>query len=263
MRAFGAAAGGNAIAYSDPNENAIAFALAEAMANSGGYIGTAWNKPADVGPRDLTPHWVIHTSPDNVLGGYNTAKALFEAMGSRGKVFVIEGNLGNTAAIDRRKGFDQAHREFPNITVARSDTGNWATSEALRLTETWLNTDPDVGGIWCANDNMATGVLQVLQRVGRRGQVFVVGFDANTDIVEAIRDGYALATISSNGYLQSSYTLAICYAVWSGLLDVRRFPPNFREFATPSLLITRENAAQFLASPPVFDFSRPFFAKAD
>jgi ribose transport system substrate-binding protein len=41
MRQFSAKAGGNAIAYSDPNENSIAYPLAEAMAESGGYIGTA------------------------------------------------------------------------------------------------------------------------------------------------------------------------------------------------------------------------------
>jgi ribose transport system substrate-binding protein len=34
MRQFSAKAGGNAIAYSDPNENSIAYSLAEAMAES-------------------------------------------------------------------------------------------------------------------------------------------------------------------------------------------------------------------------------------
>ena len=263
MKAFAARANGNAIAYSDPNENSIAYALAEAMAESGGFIGTAWNKPDDVGPKDLTPNWVIHTSPDNALSGYNIAKVMFDNMGGKGKVFVVQGMLGNTAAIDRFKGFEKALKEYPGITVAHNDTGNWATAEALRLVETWLNTDPDVGGIWCANDNMATGALQALDKIGKKGQVGVVGVDANTDIVEAVRDGYALATVSSNGYLQGGYTLAICYAAWTGLLDVSRLPPNYREFATPALLITKDNAAQYLSSPPSFDFSKPFDCKAD
>lgn len=41
MRQFAAKAGGNAIAYADPNEDTIAYSLAEAMAESGGYLGTA------------------------------------------------------------------------------------------------------------------------------------------------------------------------------------------------------------------------------
>jgi ribose transport system substrate-binding protein len=263
MRQFAAKAGGNAIAYSDPNENAIAFPLAEAMAESGGFIGTAWNKPDDVGPADLTPNWVIHTSPDNVLNGYNIAVELFKFMGGKGKIFVVEGMLGNTAAIARAQGLEKALAEYPNIEVANRDTGNWNTSEGLTLVETWLNTTPDVGGVWCANDNMATGALQALDKVGKKGTVGVVGVDANTDIVEAVRDGFAIATVSSNGYLQGGYTLAICYAAWTGLIDVAGLPPEYREFATPALLITKANAAEYLTDTPTFDFSKPFACKAD
>ena len=110
---------------------------------------------------------------------------------------------------------------------------------------------------------MATGALQALDAKGLKGKVGVVGIDANTDIVEAVRDGFAVATVSSNGYLQGGYTLAICYAAWAGLIDVSKLPDNYREFATPSLLITKDNAAEYLSTPPTFDFSTPFFCKAD
>jgi ABC-type sugar transport system substrate-binding protein len=263
MKAFAAKAGGNALAYSDPNENSIAYPLAEAMASAGGYLGTAWNKPDDVGPQDLDPNWVIHTSPDNIINGYNIAKALFDSMGGRGKIFVVEGMLGNTAAIDRAKGLEKALAEYSGIQVVNRDTGNWATAEALRLVETWLTRTPDVGGIWCANDNMVTGALQALDKVGRKGKVGVVGVDANTDVVEAVRDGFVVATVSSNGYLQGGYTLAICYAAWAGLIDVKTLPKAYREFATPALLITKANAQEYLTSTPKFDFSQPFWCKAD
>ena len=262
MATFAAKANGNAIAYADPNENTIAFALAEAMAESGGYVGTAWNKEDDVSPMDL-PNWVIHTSPDNTVGGYNTAKALFEAMGGEGQVFEIEGMLTNAASIGRVAGFNKALEEYPNIEVVLDNTANWDTQEALTLVETNLTNYPDVKGIWCANDNMATGALQALDAVGKKGEVKVVGFDANTDIVQAIADGDATATISSNGYLQGGYTLAICYAVWTGLLDVEKIPENYRIFATPSLLITSENVEEYMSSAPVYDFSNIYFCKDD
>lgn len=264
MRQFSAKASGNAIAYSDPNEDAIAYSLAEAMAESGGYLGTAWNKPADVGPSDLNPNWVIHTSPDNVINGYNIAKALFDSMGGKGKIFVCQGLLGNTAANDRYAGLQKALEEYPDIEVAADDTANWNTDEALALVETWLTQTPDVGGVWCANDNMATGALQALDAAGLKGKVGVVGIDANTDIVEAVRDGYATATVSSNGYLQGGYTLAICYAAWAGLIDVEALPAEYREFATPALLIdSPEVAEDYLTNPPTFDFSQIYWCKAD
>ena len=99
--------------------------------------------------------------------------------------------------------------------------------------------------------------------MGKKGEVKVVGFDANTDIVQAIADGDVTATISSNGYLQGGYTLAICYAVWAGLLDVAQIPENYRIFATPSLLITSENVEEYMSGAPTFDFSHIYFCKDD
>jgi ribose transport system substrate-binding protein len=263
MKQFAAKADGNAIAYSDPNESAIAPALAEAMAESGGYIGTAWNKPDDYGPEDYNPNWVIHTSPDNVIGGYNIASALTDAIGGSGGIFVLEGMLGNTAASARREGLDKFLAENPDVTILNEDTANWDTKEALALIETWLNTNPEVAGIWCANDNMATGALQALDKAGLKGEIPVVGIDATTDMVQAIADGYATATVSSNGYLQGGYTLAICYAAWAGLIDPAEMPNEYREFATPSQLVTSENVEEFMGATPEFDFSDIFYCRVD
>ena len=180
-------------------------------------------------------------------------------MGGSGKIFVVEGLLGNTANNSRVEGLEKALAEYPDIEVVAQDTGNWNTDEALALVETWLTQYPDVGGIWCANDNMATGALQALDAAGLKGQVGVCGVDANTDIVEAIAAGNATATVSSNGYLQGGYTLAICYAAWTGLLDVEALPAEYREFATPTVLIDSPEAAkEWQSYVPDFDFSRPF-----
>ena len=267
MKQFAAKANGNAIAYADPNESPIAPSLAEAMAESGGFIGTAWNKPDDVGPEDYNPNWVVHTSADNVTNGKATAEALFDSMGGAGKVFIIEGMMGNTASIDRVKGLEEALAAYPDIEVAHQDTGNWATDEALTLVETWLNDTPDVGGVWCANDNMATGALQALDAKGLKGTVGVTGIDANTDIVEAVKAGDVVATCSSNGYLQGGFTLAICYAAWSGLVDPEALPSEYRDFLTPSVLVTADTVDQYVAeyvdAQPELDFSRPYSAKAN
>ena len=262
MASFAAKANGNAIAYADPNENTIAWSLAEAMGEAGGYVGTAWNKEDDVSPLDLE-NWVCHTSPDNTVNAYATAKALFEAIGGEGQVFCVEGMLTNTASIDRVAGFYQAVEEYPGIEVVVDDTANWNTTEALTLVETNLTKYPDVKAIWCANDNMATGALQALDAAGKLGQVAVAGFDANTDIVEAIAAGNCTATVSSNGYLQGGYTLALCYAVWTGLLDVNQIPEDYRMFATPATVITAENVEEYMSSAPEFDFSHVYFCKAD
>ncbi len=267
MRQFAAKAGGNAIAYSDPNESAIAPALVEAMAESGGYLGTAWNKPDDVGPMDYTPNWVIHTSPDNVKNSEMISKEMFDQMGGKGKIFVVEGMLGNTAATTRAEGLELALEQYPDIEVAARDTGNWDAKQALNLVETWLNQYPDVGGIWCANDNMAVAAIQALDKAGLKGKVKVVGIDATPDMLAAVKDGSATATVSSNGFLQGGHTLAMCYAVWAGLVDPAELPAEYREFATPAIMITTDNVddyiKEFVEGKPQLDFSKPWSVKAD
>jgi ribose transport system substrate-binding protein len=263
MKQFAAKASGNAIAYADPNESAIAPSLAEAMAASGGYLGTAWNKPDDSHVTDYNPNWVTHTSPDNVANGKAIAEEMFKAMGGSGNIFVIQGLLGNTANNDRYKGLQEALKENPNIKVVHDDTGNWKTDEALKLTETWLSSNPDVKGIWCANDNMVSGALQALNSKGLKGKVSVVGIDANTDVVNEVAKGNVTATVSSNGYLQGGYTLAICYAAWIGQIDPAKMPIEYREFATPATLITSKNVKEFQAYKPDFDFTDIFWCKAD
>lgn len=258
IKAFLAKANGNAILYVDPNESAIAPAIADACEAAGAYMVTAWNKPDDVGPADYTT-WVSHHSPDNVVSGYVTAKALFDSFGGKGKVLAVQGMLGNTAASDRDVGFAKALAEYPGVELLDQQTANWDTKEALNLCETWLNKFPDVNGIWCANDNMATGALQALDAKGLKGKVGVTGIDGNGDIIDAILAGSAVATVSSNGFLQGGYSLAISYAAWTGLLDVGSLPANRREFFTEGKLVTADNVAEykkdFIDGKPTYDFS--------
>lgn len=102
MRQFAAKANGNAIAYADPNEDTIAYLLAEAMAESMAAIrGTAWNKPADVGLRSGPQLGDPHSRQRGER--LHIAKALFDSMGgearSRGA-----GPAGHTASNARYAG---------------------------------------------------------------------------------------------------------------------------------------------------------------
>ena len=233
------------------------------MANSNCFIGTTWNKTDELGPEDLTPYWVIHTSPDNAEMGYNTAKAMFESFGGEGEIFVVEGQLGNTANSGRVEGLEKALAENPGVKVAARDATDWEMTKALSKVETWLTQYPDVKGVWCANDDTALGALQALKNAGLNGKVGVTGIDALDEVVREIGEGNITATCAANGPLQGSYTLAICYAAWTGQLDVAALPHEYREFATTMQLVTADNVDDYINSKPTFDFSKPFSCKAD
>jgi ABC-type sugar transport system substrate-binding protein len=263
IKAFVAKANGNAILYVDPNEAAIAPAIADVCEEAGAYMVTAWNKPDDVSPMDYTK-WVAHHSPDDKISGHAISIEMFKAFktANKGKILAVQGMLGNTAATNRFEGLKQALAENPDVKLVEEQTGNWDTQEALKIVETWLSKYDDIDGIWCANDNMAIGAAQALKAKGLNGKIKVVGVDCVDDAVIMVKNGDMTATVASNGWLQGGYSLAIAYAAWNGSIDVKALPESQRLFNTEGLLVTSNTVAdyeaKFIKSKPNYDFSKPF-----
>ncbi len=107
IKALVARSQGNVVFSIDPNQSTDAPAIANELEKSGVYFVTWWNKPDDVSVANYK-YWVCHITFDNRASGYNTAKAIFDAIGGSGKVFALQGLLGNSAAIERWEGFQKA-----------------------------------------------------------------------------------------------------------------------------------------------------------
>ena len=82
------------------------------------------DKPEDLHVSDYK-YWVSHITFDDTGIGYDTGKALFKAIGGKGKVFAIQGLLGNAAAQGRWNGFQKALKETPSIELVGWQAGDW------------------------------------------------------------------------------------------------------------------------------------------
>lgn len=258
--AFLAKANGNAILFVDPNEAAIAATIADMVEEAGAYMATTWNKPPEVKVSDYD-HWIAHHTPDDVKMGYDIAVEMFSQFDTpfEGKVVAIQGRLGNTTANNRYAGLVKALEEYPGVELVADETANWMAPEALTIMETLLVANDDIDGVWCANDNMAMGVLQALEAKGLLGQVKVVGINAIPAAVEAIQAGNMTATVDCDGWGQGGYTLAMGYDAWLGNLDVPSLSEDYRQFGTAAIFITAENAdwyvENYIDNQPVMDFT--------
>ncbi len=133
--------------------------------------------PMVVGGRPPIPlPGACYVDADNPAGAALAAEHLL-ATGRR-RLAMISGPADMTASIDRLDGFRAALRaagqpppavEYGNFT---RESGEAAMTELLRR-------DPDLDGIFAANDLMAIGGLRALRNAGRDvpGQVAVIGFD--------------------------------------------------------------------------------------
>lgn len=180
----------------------------------------------------LEGEFVTHVGSDDRAVGYNGAKALFEAMGGKGKVLGIEGNPAAPTSRDRVAGFQAAAKEFPGIEILGVVTGMYLEKPAHEVTAAALADHPVIDGVWAANDVMVYGALDALEEAGRSAKI--VGANGLDEAIRLIEEGKMLATVEF-----SSFKIA-CTAARAGLkhLAGEEVPT---EITVPSVLITPDN----------------------
>jgi ribose transport system substrate-binding protein len=80
----------------------------------------------------LPGSFVTYVGADDFEIGYREARYLFENLGSKGKIVVIEGTPAAPTNRERVRGYRRAFAEFPDIEVLGSGVGNYQQPDARR-----------------------------------------------------------------------------------------------------------------------------------
>ena len=115
-------------------------------------------------------------------------------------VVELQGTTGSSPAIDRKKGFEQAIADHDNITIVRSQTGDFTRTKGKEVMESFLkaeNGGKDICALYAHNDDMAVGAIQAIKEAGLKPgeDILVVSIDAVPDIFQAMANGEANATV--------------------------------------------------------------------
>ncbi|MBV9488249.1 MAG: sugar ABC transporter substrate-binding protein [Verrucomicrobia bacterium] len=260
IRAILAKTGGNLVLNVDPNDSPDARPIVEACAQAHAYVVTQWNKPADLRPEDFNPYYVAHIQFDGVKYGRATADALFKAMGGSGGIVGLGGIISNTPAIQRKQGLEQALAANPQVKLLDFQVANWKAADAFNIASSWLTRfGGDIKGIWAANDDMASGVLEALRTEGLAGKIPVTGIDGIKLAVDSIRSGDMVATVAWNPYWQGGMGLSLAYGARAGKFDVAKEPETHRNFQAKGILVTKDNVEDYyknyIESTPKIDWS--------
>jgi ribose transport system substrate-binding protein len=146
----------------------------------------------------------VYVGPDNAAGAKLAGDALAKALGSGGKVVILEGNPGADNATQRKNGFMAAVKEG-GLQLLDNKSAHWETEEAKTVFTNMLAANPDVEGVMCSNDAMVLGVAKVLEATGKTGKIKVVGFDNIPDVQPLIKQNKVLATVDQFGSQQAIY----------------------------------------------------------
>ena len=168
---------------------------------------------------------------DNVLGAELATQYIVDKLGEGAKVAELQGTAGASAAIDRGTGFHNIADS--KLTVVASQVANFDRTEGMTVMENMLQANPDIQGVFAANDEMALGALEAVSGAGK--DVVIVGFDATDDAIAAIKEGRMDATIAQQPDLIGATSVE--YA--KKLIDGESIPASVPVEVT---LITIDNA---------------------
>ncbi|MFD4598086.1 substrate-binding domain-containing protein [Streptomyces sp. NPDC058464] len=174
---------------------------------------------------------------DNVAGGELAAKTIAEKLGGQGKIVILQGQAGTSAARERAQGFADGLKAYPGIQVVAQQPADFDRTKGLDVMSNLLQAHPDVQGVIAANDEMALGAIKALgSKAG--SSVSVVGFDGTPDGLTAVKNGTLYASVAQ----QPSQLGRI--AVDNALKAVKdqKIPSAIK---VPVKVVTKDNVAGF------------------
>ena len=169
-----------------------------------------------------------------------SSRILFKALGGKGNVVALEGVKGTLTNTDRMRGFNDAVKQNPNIKVVASQPGNYQRLQALQVMENLMQSNPQIDGIFAANDAMASGAIEALD--GAKRKALVVGINGTKEGVDAVVAGKMLATADYGGFMQG------CLSTMIAVRHLRKLPVP-KEVVFPPVVIDKSNAAKYSAPP--------------
>lgn len=150
---------------------------------------------------------VAYVSSDDYQLALAIALYLFRHLQGRGQVLIVAGPEESFTSLERLRGFREAARQHPGITIAGVIAGDYVRETARDRAAQWLRGNSALDGCLVANDIMAVGVLDALDAAGRAAAV--VGVNAIPQAIQAIGRGRMLATADFNA-MQMAYLAAEC-----------------------------------------------------
>ncbi|MDV3428547.1 MAG: substrate-binding domain-containing protein, partial [Bacillota bacterium] len=123
---------------------------------------------------------------------------------------------------------------YSGIKVIAKQSADFDRATAMKVMENILQANPEIDGVYAANDEMALGCLEAIEAAGRLDKITLIGCDDIDDTKTAIKAGKVEATIAEPPfYLGKS-------AVETALKSLKGETVE-KHLILPSTLITKAN----------------------
>ncbi|KZK92663.1 MULTISPECIES: ABC transporter substrate-binding protein [unclassified Pseudovibrio] len=140
---------------------------------------------------------VALAATDNVAAASLAADKMAELIGKSGKVAVVAHDQTSRTGIDRRDGFLNQMKNYPDIEVVTVQYGGGDQLKSTELTKAILTANPDIKGVFGTNEGSAIGVANGVREMGSK-DVVIIGYDSGRAQKDAVRSGLMAGAITQN-----------------------------------------------------------------
>jgi ribose transport system substrate-binding protein len=140
---------------------------------------------------------VTTATTDNLKAAGLAADKMAELIGKEGDVAVVVHDQTSRTGIDRRDGFLKRMKEaYPKIKIVSVQYGGGDQLKSTEITKSILQANPNLKGMFGANEGSAIGVLNGAREMKRK--IVVIGYDSGKQQKEAIMSGAMAGAITQN-----------------------------------------------------------------
>jgi galactofuranose transport system substrate-binding protein len=158
------------------------------------------DRRADV-PDDL---YVTYLGSNFLEEGRNAGRVMVELTAGKANIVELVGTVGSAPANDRYRGFREIIRDYPDMKVIDSESGDFTVAKGREVMRAFLNKHGNtITALYAHNDDMALGAIQAIEEYGLRPgvDIKIVSVDAARGAFEAMIAGKLNATIECNPLL--------------------------------------------------------------
>lgn len=180
----------------------------------------------------------ISIGQDLFNAGKMAGYLMIKQTGGKGQVGIITGQFGVTAHELRRKGFEEALQECPQMQLVGTFEAHDSSDESYKNAQNLMSANPDLAGIYLTAGG-PFGAARAVEEAGKVGEVFVVGFDVTEQHIPYVKSG-AMITIHQHETWQNHDVIVFLYnAIVAGTN-----PPSPVLYTTAEV-VTKDNVDQF------------------
>ena len=141
---------------------------------------------------------------DFVEEGRMAAQWLGRKLNGKGNVVELQGTPGAAPAIDRKKGFEEGLKAFPEIKIVKSQSGDFTRAKGKEVMEAFLKAEgKNINAVYAHNDDMALGAIQAIEEAGLKSgtDTILISIDGVKAAFEAMVAGKLNCTVECNPLL--------------------------------------------------------------